>query len=272
MYQLADEVTVLARAATERQNRESLPTSNQTTAMSRKVKIACIGESKVVRCMMENLMEVVATERKIVISASRCVGKFPVKKMLSDLREEGRNERWTLTFHDNTGSTQIHCSTTVGKDLKEFLEKLEKWYVEVCSSCSCTHLTVPEKFQEPIESLRLSAISSTKNVDEDNGDGEEICEELLLCTKYPEYRGGLLLTVVEVCAGFCSFPAARTDLLDDIKSYYYGYSCEMLKEALVYDGETAFVYIEIFTSGACHASEHHRQSHATDCTIDNLQT
>ena len=224
------------------------------------VKIACIGESKVVRCMMENLMEVAATERKIVISASRCVGKFPVKKMLSDLREEESNERWTLTFHDNTGNTQIHCSTTVGNELKEFLEELEKWYVEVCSSCRCTHLTVPEKYQEAIESLRLTAISSTKNVDEDNGDGEEIDEELVLCTKYPEFdRGGLLLTVVQVCAEFRAFPAARTDLLDDIKRFYYGYSFEWLNEALVYDGETAFVYIETSTSGACHAS-HHRQS------------
>ena len=34
VYQLADEVTILARAATEQQNRESLPTSNQTTAIS----------------------------------------------------------------------------------------------------------------------------------------------------------------------------------------------------------------------------------------------
>ena len=68
------------------------------------VKIACIGESKVARCMMENLMEVAARERAIVISASRCVGKFPVKKMLSDLRAEGSNERWTLTFHDKTGN------------------------------------------------------------------------------------------------------------------------------------------------------------------------
>ena len=245
VYQLADEATVLARAATERQNRESLPTSNQTTAISRMVKIACIGESKVVRCMMENLMEVAATERKIVISASRCVGKFPVKKMLSDLREEESNERWALTFHDNTGNIQIHSSTTVRNELKEFLAELEVWYVEVCRSCSDTHQMVPEKYQAAIESLHLLACSSTKHVDEDNGDGDEISEEPVLIPKNPEYRGGLLRIAVQACAEFCTFPGARTALLDDMKSHY-GHSFEMLDEALVYDGETAFVYIETF--------------------------
>ena len=57
------------------------------------VKIACIGESQVVRSMMENLMEVAATEKKTVISASRYVGKFPAKKILSDLHAEESNER-----------------------------------------------------------------------------------------------------------------------------------------------------------------------------------
>jgi len=84
-------------------------------------KIACIGESDAVHCRMENLMEVAATERKIVISASRCVGKFPLKKMLSDLRAEVSNERWALTFHDNTGNIQIHSSAAAVEDeLKEF--------------------------------------------------------------------------------------------------------------------------------------------------------
>ena len=215
------------------------------------VEIECIGESKVVRCMMENLMEVAATERKIVISASRCVGKFPVKKMLSDLRAEESNERWTLTFHDNTGNIQIHSSTTVRNELKEFLAELEVWYVEVCRSCSDTHQMVPEKYQAAIESLRLLACSSTKNVDEDNGDGEEISDEPVLIPKnqstsrrtspHPEEPR----IAVAVCAECCTFPGARTALLDDMKSHY-GHSFEMLDEALVYDGETAFVYIESF--------------------------
>ena len=165
--------------------------------------------------------------------------------MLSDLREEESNERWTLTFHDNTGNIQIHSSTTVRNELKEFLAELEVWYVEVCRSCSDTHQMVPEKYQAAIESLRLLACSSTKNVEEDSGDGEEISEEPVLIPKNPEYRGGLLRIAVQVCAEFCTFPGARTALLDDMKSHY-GHSFEMLDEALVYDGETAFVYIDTF--------------------------
>ena len=165
--------------------------------------------------------------------------------MLSDLREEESNERWTLTFHDNTGNIQIHSSTTVRNELKEFLAELEVWYVEVCRSCSDTHQMVPEKYQAAIESLRLLACSSTKHVDEDNGDGEDISEEPVLITKNPEYRGGLLRIAVQVCAEFRTFPGARTALLDDMRSHY-GHSFDMLDEALVYDGETAFVYIETF--------------------------
>ena len=41
------------------------------------VKIACKGESKVVRSMMEGMAEMAGTEAEIVISETRCVAKFP---------------------------------------------------------------------------------------------------------------------------------------------------------------------------------------------------
>ena len=64
------------------------------------VKIECIGESKVVRGMMESLAELTEKEGETFISATQCVAKFPVKTLLSDLRAEESNESWTLTFHD----------------------------------------------------------------------------------------------------------------------------------------------------------------------------
>ena len=74
------------------------------------VKIACKGESKVVRSMMESMAELAGTEAEIMISETRCVAKLPAKTLLCDLRAMEGNGRMTLTFHDNTGNIQIHSS------------------------------------------------------------------------------------------------------------------------------------------------------------------
>ena len=119
------------------------------------VKIACKGESKVVRSMMENLVELAGEEREIVIWATRCVAKFPVKTLLSDLRAKEGNGRMTLTFHDNTGNIQIHSSAAVEDELKEFLAELESWHVEVCRAGNYVDVKVPEAYQKVIKPLRL---------------------------------------------------------------------------------------------------------------------
>ena len=96
------------------------------------VKIACKGESKVVRSMMESLAELAEKEGETVIPATQCVAKFPVKTLLSVLRAKEGYGRLTLTFHENTGNIQIHSSAVVKDESKEFLAELETWYVEVC--------------------------------------------------------------------------------------------------------------------------------------------
>jgi len=168
------------------------------------VKIACKGESKVVRSMMEGMAELAGTEAEIVISETRCVAKFPVKTLLSDLRAKEGNGRMTLTFHDNTGNIQIHSSAAVEDELKEFLAELESWYVEVCRAGSYMDVKVPEKYQAAISSLRLPAWSSA------------------------ELR---------------TFPCSSDALLEDMKNHY-GLSFDVLKEALGREGEIAFVDIE----------------------------
>ena len=52
------------------------------------VKIECIGESKVVRSMMEGMAELTEKEGETVISTTQCVAKFPVKTLLSVLRAQ----------------------------------------------------------------------------------------------------------------------------------------------------------------------------------------
>jgi len=222
------------------------------------VKIACTGESKVVRSMMESLAELAGKEGEIVISATRCVAKFPVKTLLSDLRAKEGNGRLTLTFHDNTGNIQIHSSAAVEDELKEFLAELESWYVEVCRAGSYMDVKVPEKYQAAISSLRLPAWSSANGVDEDTGDGkfsgrtsksrssrqsEKVSVAPDLIPKTPEYQSGLVRIALQVCAEFRTFPCSRDALLEDMKNHY-GLSFEVLKEALGREGETAFVNIE----------------------------
>ena len=119
------------------------------------VKIACKGESKVARSMMESLAELAGKEGEIVISATRCVAKFPAKTLLNDLRARKGNGRLTLTFHDNTGKIQIRSSAAVEDELKEFLAELESWHVEVCRAGNYVDVKVPEAYQKVIKPLRL---------------------------------------------------------------------------------------------------------------------
>ena len=168
------------------------------------VKIERIGESKVVRCVMESLAELTEKEGETVISTTRCVAKFPVKTLLSVLRAKKGYGRLTLTFHENTGNVQIHSSAVVEDESKEFLAELETWYVEVCLADGYMDEKVPEMDQAAISSLRLPAWSS---------------------------------------AEFRTFPCSRDALLEDMKNHY-DLSFDVLKEALGSEGEIAFVDIE----------------------------
>ena len=206
------------------------------------VKIACTGESKVARSMMESLAELAGKEGEIVISATRCVAKFPAKTLLSDLRAKEGNGRLTLTFHDNTGNIQIHSSAAVEDELKEFLAELESWYVEVCRAGNYMDVKVPEAYQKVIKPLRLPAWTKANGVDEDTGDGKKVSAAPDTIPKTSEYQSGLVRIALQVCAEFRTFPCSRDALLEDMKSHY-GLSFDMLKEALVLEGEDAFVHI-----------------------------
>jgi len=206
------------------------------------VNIACKGESKVVRSMMEGMAELAGTEAEIVISETRCVAKFPVKTLLSDLRAKEGNGRMTLTFHDNTGNIQIHSSAAVEDELKEFLAELESWYVEVCRAGNYMDVKVPEAYQTVIKSLRLPAWTKTMGVDENTGDGKKVSAAPDTIPKTSEYQHGLLRIALQVCAEFQTFPSSRDALLGDMKSHY-GLNFDMLKEALAHEGETGFVNV-----------------------------
>ena len=91
------------------------------------VKMACIGESKVMRSLMENLVELAGDGREIVVSALRCVTNVQIQSELP----------WTVTFRDNMSNSQIYLEqhrdgAAVENELKEFLAELELWYVKVC--------------------------------------------------------------------------------------------------------------------------------------------
>ena len=201
------------------------------------VKIACKGESKVARSMMEGMAELAGTDAEIVISETRCVAKFPVKTLLSDLRAKEGNGRMTLTFHDNTGNLKIHSSAAVEDELKEFPAEPESWYVEVCRAGNYVDVKVPEAYQKVIKSLRLPAWTKANGVD------ASAAPDTIPTAS--AYQSGLVRIAMQVCAEFRTFPCSRDALLEDMKSHY-GHSFEMLDEALVHDGETAFVYIESF--------------------------
>ena len=111
------------------------------------VKMACIGESKVMRSLMENLVELAGDGREIVVSAMRCVTNVQIQSELP----------WTVTFHDNMSNSQIlleqhRNGAAVENKLKEFLAELESWYVEVCRAGSDMEyqaaIEVPEKYEK----------------------------------------------------------------------------------------------------------------------------
>ena len=86
------------------------------------VKIACVGESKVVRSMMENLVELVGEDREIVIWATRCVVKIQIHSE-SPVVMQCVGGRWTLTCQDNTGNIKIHSSAGEENELMDLVEK-----------------------------------------------------------------------------------------------------------------------------------------------------
>ena len=142
------------------------------------VKMACIGESKVMRSLMENLVELAGDGREIVVSAMRCVTNVQIQSELP----------WTVTFHDNMSNSQIlleqhRNGAAVENELKEFLAELESWYVKVCRAGSDMEYQAaievpeksekdPEKYQAAIKSLRLLVCSDANDVDEDTGKGD----------------------------------------------------------------------------------------------------
>ena len=148
----------------------------------------------------------------------------------------------TLTFHDNAGNIQIHSSAAVEDELKEFLAELESWYVEVCRAGNYMDVKVPEAYQKVIKPRRLPAWTKANGVDEDTGDGKKVSAAPDTIPKTSEYQNGLVRIALQVCAEFHTFPCSRDALLEDMKSHY-GLSFDMLKEALVLEGEDAFVHI-----------------------------
>ena len=79
-------------------------------------------------------------------------------------------------------------------------------------------------------------------VDENTGDGKKVSAAPDTIPKTSEYQHGLLRIALQVCAGFQTFPSSRDALLGDMKSHY-GLNFDMLKEALILEGEGAFVHI-----------------------------
>ena len=101
----------------------------------------------------------------------------------------------------------------------------------------------PEKYQAAIKSLRLLVCSDANDVDEDTGEGEPFTDmfapkEIQILSRRRPNIG----IAFQARAGFRTVPGSRDALLEDMKSHY-GLSFDMLKEALVLEGEDAFVHI-----------------------------